>query len=308
MENVPANLRYYNQKCDSIMVERKNNENINEETYIESDHDKCVLLNYWVYSKLDGIFSFNNLSIILRAFAPLQQIWNDIVEILSRNSRYKICRPDNVTIMQKDWTKRKELYDYYVDYDFLLPMAQIHKSNECTYYNKLNDMFSLYKTFEKVCEPKRDNCPDVFYKCQEKNIESAIKKLTCDATLKSTSLRTLMDNPSLQVTIHTEKNQEREEHFDLDIKDNITVEYDTELDRENSGIGTKVTHTILGGAPVYLTGTILYRVPGFVGSLEKQQIVRIQWIRFHLIHKKQAIRLSKIQQAIYLINLYKFNY
>ncbi|GAB69781.1 CYIR protein [Plasmodium cynomolgi strain B] len=176
MENVSANLPYYNQKCDSIRVERKNNENIYEQKYIEyslwhfpkSEHDKCILLNYWVYSKLDGIFSLNNLSVILLAFAPLQQIWNDMVETLSRDPRYKICWPDSVTIMQKDWKKKKELYDYYVDYDYLLRMAQIHKNNECKYYNKLKEMLSLYETFEKVCEPKGDSCPDVFYKCQKK--------------------------------------------------------------------------------------------------------------------------------------------
>ncbi|SCA59655.1 Plasmodium vivax Vir protein, putative [Plasmodium vivax] len=52
-----------------------------------------------------------------------------------------------------------------------------------------------------------------------------------------------------------------------------TAESNTQLESENFEIGKKVSHTVLGAAPVLLTATMLYRVPGFVDSVEAEQLV-----------------------------------
>ncbi|GAB69712.1 CYIR protein [Plasmodium cynomolgi strain B] len=270
MNKVSADVNYYNIKCHNIKVKikkiGKGNKHVNEMvnrtvkevtnickmfiTYLlqyalskisNSNYDQCILLNYWIYTKLYNIFGSKNLPTILDVFAKYEQIWYEIVEKHLDKSQYKKCTPDHSTIGKRDWEKRKKLYDYYVDYDYLLSMAKIKNKIECTYYNKLNEMISLYESFKDVCEPKTDNCPDVFYKCRDKNIESAIKELTCDAEI---------------IEVHPQ----RADDVEGENIDDFTVEFDTHLDSENSGIGTKVTHSILGAAPVLLTGTVLYRV------------------------------------------------
>ncbi|GAB69902.1 CYIR protein, partial [Plasmodium cynomolgi strain B] len=45
-----------------------------------------------------------------------------------------------------------------------------------------------------------------------------------------------------------------------ELEDDDADIYNTQLDSGDSGIGKKVTHSILGAAPVLLTATALYRV------------------------------------------------
>ncbi|GAB69791.1 CYIR protein [Plasmodium cynomolgi strain B] len=215
-------------------------------SHLFTDFDVSLLLNYWIYDKLKQIYGDESTNEIDIAFAYLQWKWGYYDYKQQNNPYYIKCKPDPSKINHEDWKNRKKLYDYYVDYDYLLSMAKIKNKIECTYYNKLKDMISLYESFKEVCESETDNCPEVFFKCQEKNIESAIKSLTCDAKIMGT-------NP---IEVHSQ----RAEDIEDDNIDDFTVEFDTHLNSENSGIGTKVTHSILGVAPVLLTATVLYRV------------------------------------------------
>ncbi|GAB69471.1 hypothetical protein PCYB_002200 [Plasmodium cynomolgi strain B] len=223
-------------------------------------YDECILLNYWVYSRLFDIFRSNEGRVINSPFAALQRIWHEFIDTRLNRPLYKTCLPDSVTFMHRDWKYRKELYDYYVDYDYLLRMAKNYINKECTYLNKIKDMLSLYKSFEEVCKTRADICPKVFYKFNKNDIESAIKSLTCDDKIIGTSRTTSEEISSLQVTDSLEVHPLRAEDIEDDDIGDFTVEFDTHLDSENSGIGTKVTNSILGAAPVLLTGTVLYRV------------------------------------------------
>ncbi|GAB69816.1 CYIR protein [Plasmodium cynomolgi strain B] len=262
----------------------------------DTEYDGCILLNYWVYSRLFDIFGSDAPGVIYSPFAALQRIWHDFIENRQNRSLHKKCLPHSATITKRDWKKRKHLYDYYVDYDYLLGMAQNFITNECTNYENFKKMFLLYKSFEEVCENGTDNCPKVFHKFKEKNIESAIKKLTCDAKIIGTSGPTSEEISSLQVKSSTDVHPETEEDLVLDLRDVFTIESDTHLDSENSGIGSKVTHSILGAAPVLLTGPWIRGLVG--GRTNSKNTMDV----FSPYTQETSDMFLMTQQTIYLIN------
>ncbi|GAB69834.1 hypothetical protein PCYB_005830, partial [Plasmodium cynomolgi strain B] len=188
-----------------------------------SEYDGCILLNYWVYSILDRTFGSKNPNNVLPVFAILAQIWNYIVDKYRGNPQYIICEPDQNTIARRDWKQRKELYDNY---------------GKC-----ISDEYA---------------CPDVLKKYEEKKIVSEIKQLPCYSTIKGTSGSTSGDDLSHETAGRIEMLPASAVDLE-DIASYIADVSDTQLDSGNSGIGTKVTHSIFGAAPVLLTGTMLYR-------------------------------------------------
>ncbi|KMZ89403.1 hypothetical protein PVBG_05914 [Plasmodium vivax Brazil I] len=214
----------------------------------ELTYDPCILLNYWVYNRLVNIFGSDVPSTIAPTFATLQQIWNSFVEKQSDKSFYNKCIPNDKIIMQSDWKKRKELYDYYVDYDTLYKTARDYSQKCEAYYFKIKEMISVYKYFEEKCSSDKYKCPDVFYKCREINLQSELEKLPCHETIKGRTVSTSEDRSFR----HSPGSEGRTQ--------DLATEAGTQLENGDSGIGTKLTNSVLGAAPVLLTATALYRV------------------------------------------------
>ncbi|KMZ95164.1 hypothetical protein PVMG_05082 [Plasmodium vivax Mauritania I] len=211
-------------------------------------YDECVLLNYWIYNELDTYFS-KNPSYINIAFSGLQLIWEPLTENSKNSFFYKKCKPMFKQILDhQDWKQRKELYDYYVDYDTLFGTAWGFPDKCEEYYEKIQKMISVYKYFEGKCSPTGTySCPDFFYKCRDKNIESQLEKLSCHARIKGRTVSNSEDSSSHQSSDRAER--------PLD----PAPEADRQLGSGDNGIGTKVTNSVLGAAPVLLTATALYR-------------------------------------------------
>ncbi|GAB69746.1 hypothetical protein PCYB_004950 [Plasmodium cynomolgi strain B] len=190
----------------------------------------------------------------------LQVLWNDVVKEQRDKFHNNICKPDHTTIGRIDWRKRKELHDYYVDYGYLFDMAKINNDKCKEYYGKIKKIIEEYESFEKKCSTRTDECPEFIYELQKKIKQNKPENLPCHEEINSNSVPILEGNSSLQIKGHTEVHQKPEDDIELDIIDNLTFESDNQLGSGSSGIGTKVTHSILGGAPVLLTATMLYRV------------------------------------------------
>ncbi|GAB69951.1 hypothetical protein PCYB_007000 [Plasmodium cynomolgi strain B] len=231
-------------------------------------YDECILLNFWIYSRLDNILESSNHRAIIHAFISILQIWNQILHLKRKNTHYKICHPDSTTIFLKDWKERKELYDYYVNYDTLFLMAKFYETPECTYYKEIKEKQKIFDKFKRLCDSSPENCPNFFEKCKPYEPNIVISNLNCHKKLESEKgdENTLM---GFSATLGTASSVEEPQDHAIDIKDyiednpdtlNDSEDFYTQLDSENSGIGTKVTHSILGAAPVLLTGTVLYRV------------------------------------------------
>ncbi|GAB69805.1 CYIR protein, partial [Plasmodium cynomolgi strain B] len=215
--------------------------------------DVSLLLNYWLYDKVTHIYRDTENYEINIAFSALQLIWSTFDSTRSEELYYKKCWPDLGKVHHEDWEYRKKLYDFYVDFDKLFGIGSTYDSLCKEYYQKIKEMIPVCAYFKGKClTPGTYSCPDNFKKCEEKNLETELKKLPCHVTINGTRGSTSQISSSHQPPGHTER--------PLDHAVVPSAEFNTQLESGNSGIGTKVTHSFLGAAPVLLTATALYRV------------------------------------------------
>ncbi|SBT52576.1 PIR Superfamily Protein [Plasmodium ovale wallikeri] len=115
----------------------------------DSGYDVCILLNYWIYDELIHIFVAEITSEkINSAFDILQMIWKHPIEKLERTNYYQKCTPNMNIYNYEDWKERRNLYEYYSNFDTLSKTAQRY-DNACeAYYKKIEGTKSLYKYFE----------------------------------------------------------------------------------------------------------------------------------------------------------------
>ncbi|SBS99337.1 PIR protein [Plasmodium ovale] len=212
----------------------------------DSGYDVCILLNYWIYDELTNIFGAQSTSEkISSAFNVLQTMWKYPIEKLERIKYYQKCKPNFDIFNYNDWKERRKLYEYYVDYSTLFSTANNYDPVCKEYYKKIQDKTSLYEHFEKICPPKKGNCPDFYDKCINYNPKLVLSDLPCHLQMeqeKSAALAALQ-------SAETEKSLQQREY----------VSHVTESTPDTPEIGTKVGHSVLGVAPVLLTATALYR-------------------------------------------------
>ncbi|SBS93683.1 PIR Superfamily Protein [Plasmodium ovale curtisi] len=215
----------------------------------ESEYDECILLNYWVYDTLDKYFN-HNIEDMKVAFGTLQYIWTPLTESSNSPSFYKKCKPLFEQILHyDDWKKRKELYDYCVNYGLIGPMCRFIDDKCMEYYKYIEEKAELFTHFEDVCTSDSSNCPEIYSKCKEYNPKKVLDTLICHEKIKTqredAALAIEKNSASYQIS---GKEQGPGPHTSV-----------TNLEQENSGIGTKVGHSVIGVAPVLLTATALYR-------------------------------------------------
>ncbi|KNA00876.1 hypothetical protein PVNG_06208, partial [Plasmodium vivax North Korean] len=133
----------------------------------ELKYNHCILLNYWIYSRLVNIFHTENSSVIAPALGEFELIWNDIVDKSPDKTLYNKCKPDNTIVRQKDWRQRKALYDYFVNYDTIEKTLQNYKDICPEYWSYVESHTSLYKYFEELCAKDKDQCPEFYIQCKQ---------------------------------------------------------------------------------------------------------------------------------------------
>ncbi|KNA01595.1 hypothetical protein PVNG_06376, partial [Plasmodium vivax North Korean] len=95
-------------------------------------YDECKLLNYWIYDKLASYYG--NTDDMKIAFSALQLIWGYLVIDSSKNSYFNKCKPlFDELLNYDDWEKRKELYDYCINYD-LISLTCPYFDEKCVEY------------------------------------------------------------------------------------------------------------------------------------------------------------------------------
>ncbi|SBS96014.1 PIR Superfamily Protein [Plasmodium ovale curtisi] len=231
--------------CEKYMRYLENCDVLNKGNF---EYDVSMLLNYWVYENLTNIYGSNNDLQINLAFAKLQYIWRYQNYYPQIESYYQKCKPEISMVNHYDWKERKELYDYYVDYQTLRGTAT-NISQKCEeYYKKIEKKIPLYKYFEKECLPPKSNCPEIYEKCKPYNPESFISTLPCHnqiAQETAAAQKTKVDRALQQPPPEQPRS--------------VSNFHGTASTLETSEIGAKVGHSVLGVAPVLLTATALYR-------------------------------------------------
>ncbi|SBT56898.1 PIR Superfamily Protein [Plasmodium ovale wallikeri] len=180
-------------------------------------YDFCMLLNYWIYDKLTGIYGDKNTSEDVNiAFANLQK--------------------------------------YFVDYDLLSMMGK-NFDDKCEYYKKIEAKKSLYKHFENECLSDASNCFKLYEKYIDYNPDKVLPTLQCH----NKSVEEIPTETAHGAQQDLRQEQEPGDRASGSGVSRLTSGPGTEFPQENTDIGRKFGHSVLGVAPVLLTASALYR-------------------------------------------------
>ncbi|SCA60871.1 Plasmodium vivax Vir protein, putative [Plasmodium vivax] len=206
-----------------------------------SAYDDCLLLNFWIYDKIVEKHYNDNQSVIA-AFGKLQKVWNSLIQNPSKTLYYDKCEPYFHIVMKDDWRKRKNLYDYCVDYDLLQTMLLYYKEHCDKVYMYLKEKDKLYKEYSEHCSnPDNNKCPEFFSKCKNKDPNNLLRQLTCYEDMRSKEALTL-------------KQDERPTTAD---KEGLPL--DSQIVREGTNPVTNSGNVLLGVVITSMTSGALYK-------------------------------------------------
>ncbi|GAW84596.1 variable surface protein [Plasmodium gonderi] len=144
--------------CAKILKYLKSN---SEHIDKQDTYNVCELLNYWLATRLSAIVGYMNHTYVINVFLEISYIWNDFIMNNFNNNHHKICNPKVDMISLSDWRKRKEVYDYFVDYAYLSGMSRIlvNPSDYCTH---IRNKISIYNYFNDKCASDQTGFCDEF--------------------------------------------------------------------------------------------------------------------------------------------------
>ncbi|GAW84534.1 variable surface protein [Plasmodium gonderi] len=162
--------------CAKILKYLSSNENLMN---YSNAYDICRLLNYWLANKLSVIVGHQGKNYVWTIFAKITNIWNDFIEDTLKKSYTETCFPLMNEILPEDWKKRKELYEYYVDYDTLKNMFS-YKINDKDYCTLIKNKVLLYKYFKNFCNSyETEFCNEFKAKYEACNPNELLQKFKC---------------------------------------------------------------------------------------------------------------------------------
>ncbi|KMZ94968.1 hypothetical protein PVMG_05637 [Plasmodium vivax Mauritania I] len=159
-----------------------------ETIYSKSEHqndayDVCKLLNYWVYNSLNNVLHFsnsNNFNKISKVHGDIVIRWNNFNEDKLKETENKTCKPIINIAAYNDWEKRKELYEYYVDYSPIKTFLDFYPQGCRKFYHYVESKKKLYEHFKKPCtSDKKKGCPDFYEQCEKYDPDIILPTLKC---------------------------------------------------------------------------------------------------------------------------------
>ncbi|KMZ86086.1 hypothetical protein PVBG_05485 [Plasmodium vivax Brazil I] len=161
--------------CARVAKYIKIKPSISNEKHLKDHH--CNLLSYWIYEQLVRYYGDN--------FEETFHVFADILRVLSGLKYYfndNKCELNSSIPIMPDRQKRKELYEYCIDYEKILEMSKLSKDKCYKYYAHVQEKIGLYKKFQALCSPRDESkCPDFFYKiCDKRDPSVLLAQLKCD--------------------------------------------------------------------------------------------------------------------------------
>ncbi|KMZ83479.1 hypothetical protein PVMG_00014 [Plasmodium vivax Mauritania I] len=172
-------------------------ETVYKETYKQGHaYDVCLLLNYWVYSRLFSILPHKDENYINQVYGQLQPIWTGFLE----DKHYQnLCEPINEMVSHKDWRERKELYEYCVNYSAIKRIVDILEYRCDEFHVYVENKARLYEHFERLCpNPDTNKCPEFYKDCIKYNPKNVLPDLKCHTKIKQE--RAAAQSSALQLT------------------------------------------------------------------------------------------------------------
>ncbi|SBT74475.1 Plasmodium vivax Vir protein, putative [Plasmodium ovale] len=264
IENDSQDLSKYNENCEYISVSNHKEEvktickkvlSYLEKTTIwnvqGSVYDTCLLLNFWIYDKLTQIFVDKEKTNI--AFGNFQTLLNNHTDYQKNISADKKCKDKFDILNKEDWKKRKELYDYYIDYDTNKSTIHFYREQCKENYKYIEGKKELYEHFDKLCISDSRECPDFYNDCINYNPDLVLPKMSCRVEMEAAKYALATQGSSDQEL------QDGPHPYGSDLSGRSTRSSEAGMIQENSDIGTKVGKSVLGIAPIALAASALYR-------------------------------------------------
>ncbi|KMZ83396.1 hypothetical protein PVBG_06038 [Plasmodium vivax Brazil I] len=272
MDIESEDLNRYNVQCNKIVVREPRDKMIlickkyqrflhNCLTWsdLNPDFDVSLLLSFWLYEKLIKIYGGTNTQEITSGFSALQGTWANFFNYdRIKDSRYLKCKPEPKMLNQEDWVKRKQLFEYYVNYDTLYRTASLYLLKCQENYEKIKEFSSLYEYFRGECLTEGYECPKVFPKFESEKREYNLEILPCHKQME----KAIAAAAQVKASSHHPEGAEQRHGASNDGPEKPGSKFiapDTQITLETTDIKTKVANSVLGAAPVILTATALYR-------------------------------------------------
>ncbi|KMZ82959.1 hypothetical protein PVIIG_05254 [Plasmodium vivax India VII] len=161
----------------------------------DNEYIYCLLLNYWVYNRLNIILQSNHPSIIYRAFGRIEYIWNNFIEDKLNNRKNITCKPIHSITTYDDWRYRKELYEYYLDYYPASLTVKNYPVRCDEFYKYVESKKTLYEHFKKRCPPNdTKRCPEFYAQCKQYDPDEVLSTLSCHEKMKQERTADSLDN------------------------------------------------------------------------------------------------------------------
>ncbi|SBT01339.1 PIR protein [Plasmodium ovale] len=259
-----SDLLNYSHKCENLTIKKDNEEmktvckhfvrHLEKSTVWDvpnPQYDFCLLLNYWIYDRLTHIFVDKETSKLV--FSNFQYIWNYPEDFVKKRISYKQKCKHNFDIYEhEDWEKRKEFYDYCIDYDTLKGLVNFSNDKCKDFYEYIKKKEELYKNFQHICSTESTECPIFYKECEKNDPKLLLSKLHCrqemDQKKAAAHGSPLQPEPASGLR-----------SLDSELLGNESGSPKTETTSHTPQIGRTVGHSVLGVAPVLLTATALYR-------------------------------------------------
>ncbi|KMZ95205.1 hypothetical protein PVMG_05123 [Plasmodium vivax Mauritania I] len=217
-------------------------------------YDVCPLLNYWVYSKLSMILKLYGSSDIELTFAKFVKIWNNFIEDELKELKNEACKPISNIVAYNDWEKRKELYEYYVNYDALSDTVKTFPNKCEEFYQYVEGKKELYEYFKKLCTPKGTNrCPEFYEQCLLYDPEIVLPHRHCPEEIMKKRA------PAARSSLQRENSPSGSE-TESEVTDGPKMPYDAPILSGKSQTVEKLGNVLLGVVATTMTSGALYRV------------------------------------------------
>ncbi|KMZ95050.1 hypothetical protein PVMG_06032 [Plasmodium vivax Mauritania I] len=237
--------------CAKLLYYLKNKQISNKQN---AQYDTCPLLNYWVYSKLNMILNSYNSTDISQTFAQIVRIWNDFIYDVLKKTKNETCEPMSNIVAYEDWKKRKELYEYYVDYSPIYESLPFFQDRCKDFYHYVESKKPLYEHFKKYCYPdKKGGCPEFYDQCEQYDPEKVLPHPYCKDVIMQESAASSPSVSQLgKVLLGNEPNSEE--------ADDRKMTFDPPNLSGNPHTVTKFGNVLLGVVATTMTSGALYRV------------------------------------------------
>ncbi|SCA81747.1 Plasmodium vivax Vir protein, putative [Plasmodium vivax] len=168
----------YDRLCKKLLKFLKSSSKLSDKKY--STYDDCILFNYWIYNEIAQINNYNYIYKVYPAFGELNNMWNNLIDVPSKESYYNKCEPDFNIPQQDDWKERKQLYDYCVNSGTIVNTANMFPHTCKDIYTYIKGKVHLYEHFKTRCLSKKEKqCPKFYSECEKYHPNILLPQLDC---------------------------------------------------------------------------------------------------------------------------------